>query len=103
LRNINFDVKRHPNEAIQEWNHGSALFFWRWESDFVEDLRDGMAPRFTGPQQSGKRAQLVNPDPAVGAEIRLKFEKFRRRHQLCAGFVEALTDLFHIEKAEDII
>jgi hypothetical protein len=62
-----------------------------------------MAPHFTGLQQSGKRAQLVNPDPAVRAKIRLKFEKFRRRHQLCAGFVEALTDFFDVEKAEDNI
>jgi hypothetical protein len=95
---------QHAEDASWwEWDRGSAPFFWRWDSEFIKDLRDGMAPRFIGPRPTGKKAQRVNPDPAVRAKIRLKFEKFRRRHQLCVGFVEALMDFFDVEKGEDDI
>jgi hypothetical protein len=95
---------QHAKDASWwEWDRGSAPFFWRWDSEFIQDLRDGMAPRFTGEPPSGKKAQRVNPEPSIRAKIRSKFEKFRKRQHLCPGFVQALMEFFDVKKGEDDI
>jgi hypothetical protein len=32
-----------------EWEGGSFPFFWRWEKEFIREMRDGIPPRFTTP------------------------------------------------------
>jgi hypothetical protein len=46
-----------------EWDGGSSTFFWRWDPEFVREVRDGIPPRFVHEPPSCKDRQRPNSNP----------------------------------------
>ena len=63
---------RYANEASWwEWDGGSFPFFWRWNPEFIRDVRDGILPRFTGNPLACKDRQRPNANPEYAAKEHL--------------------------------
>ena len=57
--------------SFWEWDMGSALFFWRWQKDYQETTRKGIAPMFNSISPRNLDAQ----PPYDDEEIRRKVKK----------------------------
>jgi hypothetical protein len=87
-----------------DWDRGSAPFFWRWPTEFQEEIRDGMKPRFTGPPPSTMKPQQPSRDPSVAMKERSKLDKFRFRGSVEPPTVpiRSLMSTFSVAKGDDI-
>ena len=82
-----------------DWDHGSSVFFWRFPPEWQLDMRDGLAPRFTGPAPRYEKAQRLNSDPEVVAKEKDKINKVRSRGYIKAiALVLSLTSYFSVDK-----
>jgi hypothetical protein len=84
--------------SLWDWDHGSAPFFWRWPSEFLTDMRDGIKPRFIGPPPAYRVPQRLDKDPAIDAKIRNKMLKLLNRGYLDSGTIDALMNYFAVSK-----
>jgi hypothetical protein len=81
-----------------KWKGGSAPFFWRWPAHCMQEIRDGLPPRFIGPPPSYRRPQRVPADKDTVEKIRAKLQKFRQRGYISKGLVESLMSLYEVPK-----
>jgi hypothetical protein len=81
-----------------EWKGGLALFFWRWPTHCMNEIWDGLPPRFIGPPPSYRRSQRVPADKETVEKIRTKLEKVCWRGYISKGAVDSLMSLFEVPK-----
>jgi hypothetical protein len=81
-----------------EWKEGSAPFFLRWPTHCMQEIWDGLPPRFIGPPPSYRWLQRVPVEKDTVEKIRAKLPKFRRRGYISKGLVESLMSLFKVPK-----
>jgi hypothetical protein len=89
-----------------EWDAGSFPLFWRWQSEFMREIRDGMPPRFKHEPPSCMERQRPNRDPNFAKKERSKVLKVIRRGYLVVvalGLVRSLMHYFSVKKGEDDI
>jgi hypothetical protein len=69
---------------------------WRWDSEFINDLRDGRDRLFTDEPHTStrKKAQLLSPEQSILANIIAKLDKFRKRLHLYNGCVHVIMGGF---------
>ena len=87
-----------------EWNRGSAPFFWRYPSEWLVLMRDGLPPRFVGTPPRYTKTQTPPRDLGVRAKEKAKVATVRQR-----GYVtempglKALLNFFSVSKGESDI
>jgi hypothetical protein len=89
-----------------EWDGGSFPFFWRWEQEFVREVRDGIPPRFTHEPPSCMDRQRPNSNPLFAEKERAKVFKVVKRGYLRPierRSIESLMHYFSVPKGEDDI
>ena len=87
-----------------DWDQWSAPFFWRFPEEWQVQVRDGLAPCFTGAPPVYTKAQRPPSDPDVKAKEKAKLSKVRARGYIC-GFtgILALLNFFSVSKgANDV-
>lgn len=89
-----------------EWDGGSAIFFWRWPSHYVEVARCGVAPYYDEAPPVNQDEQPPYSDKGVRLMVRKKLEKVVTKGyiELCdIEEVEAMMYMFHVPKGADDI
>jgi hypothetical protein len=78
-----------------EWDHGSFPFFWRWPSEFVREIRDGMPPRFLHDTPACMERQRPNANPLFAEKERSKVFKVIKKGYLRPVHRSELKSLMH--------
>jgi hypothetical protein len=89
-----------------EWDGGSFPFFWRWDPEFIREVRDGIPPRFTHEPPSCMDRQRPNPNPGFASKERSKILKVLKRGYLYPvpmANTRSLMHYFSVPKGEDDI
>jgi hypothetical protein len=58
-----------------KWDAGSYPFVWRWPEEFQMEIRDGLAPQFSGDPPRRNERQRVNPDQELKMKEKEKIDK----------------------------
>ena len=82
-----------------EWQQGSALFFWRWTTEFVSRARDGVKVFQQAKFPRYRRHQPNPKDEEKAEQVRKKLGKVRERGYIEPSPVNSLTGYFDVEKA----
>ena len=89
-----------------DWDGGSFPFFWRWEKEFIREVRDGIPPRFFEDPPSCRDIQKPNPNPIFAGKERSKVFKVVKRGYLKLvekDQTKSLMHYFSVPKGEDDI
>ena len=89
------------NSTWFEWPEGSCLFFWRWQTSYRSNVRDGIPYWFKGPKPRAKKPQSHERDDAVRLKVREKLSIVRRRGYIRTGFVKSLIRYFSVPKGDN--
>jgi hypothetical protein len=82
-----------------EWNMGSAIFFWRWPSDYQDIVYKGVGPMFDSEPPTNNDQQPPYEDEDIRSKVKKKLDKVlcRRYIELCdIKFVEAMMFMFDV-------
>ena len=96
-------ISRAMDSSFWTWNRGSTIFFWRWNSYYKKEVRDGF-PIFIdwSKAPSNKQANRVPSDPEIRRKEAEKLKNVVWKGYLEEGFVKNLTHCFSVEKGDDI-
>ena len=96
-------ISRAMDTTFWTWTRGSTIFFWRWNSYYKKEVRDGF-PVFVDWTKvpSNKQASRVPADPEIRRKEAEKLKNVVWKGYLETGFVKNLTHCFSVEKGEDI-
>jgi hypothetical protein len=89
-----------------EWDQGSFPFFWRWPTEFVREIRDGMPPRFLHDPPACMDRQGPNANPLFAEKERNKVFKVIKRGYLRPvqrRDLQSLMHYFSVPKGENDI
>jgi hypothetical protein len=89
-----------------KWDSGSYPFFWRWPEEFQREIRDGLAPRFSGEPLRCTERQQVNPDPELKKKEKENIDKvitFRYLVETCREGLKSLMHFFSVLKGDSDI
>jgi hypothetical protein len=82
-----------------KWNSGSYPFFWRWPEEYQKEIRDGLAPRFSGVPPRCEERQRVHPDPDLGKKEKInKVISFGYLVRTCWEGLKSLMRFFSVVK-----
>jgi hypothetical protein len=70
---------------------------------FIEDIRDGVPPKWTGKPPTGKVPQRLDPDPATREKMKLKLLKMFRKGHVERELILALMNFFSVAMGENDI
>ena len=93
------------NSNFWEWSQGSALLFWRWPAEWVDEARDGFRIALTDVPPSNKSKPRKCPSH-LHQKIWSKLRKFLHRGYLkltSLATLKNLTDFFAVPKGTDDI
>ena len=78
-----------------EWDGGSYPFFWRWDLEFVREIRDGLAPRFAHNPPACMDRQRPNANPEFATRERSKLFKVLKKGYLRPVTLDETRSLMH--------
>jgi hypothetical protein len=78
-----------------EWDGGSFPFFWRWNLEFIREIRDGIPPRFIRDPPACMDWQRPNPNPEAARRERSKLFKVVQRGYLRLVSRRDISSLMH--------
>jgi hypothetical protein len=82
-----------------DWADGSSLLFWRWNSSFMKEVRDGMKIWRLKALPKNREKQQIVKDNSLLEKIKEKILKVLLRRYILTGLVESLTNFFAVLKA----
>ena len=87
-----------------DWDGGSSPFFWRFPTEWMEDMMVGMKPMWIGDPPRYRVKQRVNRDVELREKERSKIQKVRARGYIgpLEG-IQSLTSFFSVPKGDDDI
>ena len=85
------------------WNDGSRPAFWRWPSDYMDQVRDGSPVRFQGPVIPWTLRQRLVPDADRVNMIRGKLKTIQDKRYVEEGPIHSLMSYFDVPKGADDI
>lgn len=89
-----------------EWDKGSALFFWRWPADYLEQARIGTRPWFVSAPPASRERQPEYDDEETRAKVLEKVGKVVDRRyieRVDKSAVASLMHMFHVPKGDSDI
>ena len=78
-----------------EWDGGSFPCFWRWDREFVREIRDGIPPRFVHEPPACMDRQRPNSNPVFADQERAKLVKVLKRGYLRPSSHKDIQSLMH--------
>jgi len=95
-------IHRASNASWWEWDQGSRPFFWRWNKDYIGNIRDGIPPWIKSTPEKWVRPQ--NCDPKTQHLVREKLvTAWKKRNYIEDGYVKNLTRFFAVPKGDQDI
>ncbi|KAL7559822.1 hypothetical protein ACA910_003985 [Epithemia clementina (nom. ined.)] len=84
-----------------DWDNGSSPFFWRFPSDWLEDMRDGLKPMWIASPRKYTRRQQNPLDPQTREKEKAKLSKVRQRGYITPlENIKSLTNFFSVPKGD---
>ena len=84
-----------------EWELGSRCHFWRWPQEFIEAIRDGQEPWWTGREPHYRVPHRPPKDPQQAKREKEKVNQVRQRGYIDPGFTSSLMPYFSVVKVKD--
>jgi hypothetical protein len=90
--------------SFWDWDGGSAPFFWRWQPEVQNDLRDGTPLWVSGRLPRHKRSRQMLPrEPAKADKVKSKLSKVIDRQYISPEEMVNVTSYFDVPKGDDDI
>jgi len=83
-----------------DWDAGSRPLFWRWPSEYLEIIKDGLPPWYSSAPPAYTVPQRGEPDPVIHAKVSKKLSIVKAKGYLAEGPVKSLTSFFTVPKGD---
>ncbi len=94
---------RATNSSFWEWSEGSTLFFWRWQGEYQEAVRDGLRAFVVGDLPEYWKSVNWPDDETQCKQLKEKIAKVVRRGYISSGDVKSLITFFAVPKGQSDI
>jgi hypothetical protein len=93
-------VARAAESTWWEWAAGSRPFHWRWPTEYIETIRDGLPVYFVRKPPNYTKAQQDIKEKEIKDLVVNKLKKVRGRGYIAPGHVIALICFFEVPKGD---